>query len=72
MSPLSSRPESSKHLSYKLGCLYIDYRNPLHLSETNLFLRANDFQANPETQIIIELMRDTGLIVAELEHWKGI
>ena len=44
----------------------------MHLSETKLFLRANDCQANPETQVIIELMRDTGLIISELEHLRGI
>ena len=44
----------------------------MHRSETKSFLRANDCQANPETRVIMELMRDTGLIHSELEHQRGI
>ena len=42
------------------------------MSETELFLRANDRQANPETQVIIKFMRYPGLILAYVEHWRGI
>ena len=44
----------------------------MHLSETELFLRANDCQENLATRIIIEFVRDPGLILSELEHWRGI
>ena len=35
-------------------------------------LRANDCQVNPATQVIIKFMRDPELILAELEHRRGI
>ena len=44
----------------------------MHLSETELLLRANDCQANPETQFIIKFIRDPGLILADIEHRRGI
>ena len=44
----------------------------MHLSETELFLRANDCQLNPETQVIIKFMRYPVLLLAELEHRRVI
>ena len=44
----------------------------MYILETELLIRANDCQANPETQVIIKFMRDPGLILAELEHRRGI
>ena len=70
--PLRPLPEASKHLSFIFGCFEIDKGNPLHLPETGIFLKANDCQANPETQVIIKFMRDPGLIIAKLEHRRGI
>ena len=32
-------------------------------------VRANYFQLNPETQVIIKFLRDPGLILAYIEHW---
>ena len=34
--------------------------------------RAHDCQANLETRVIINFMRDPGLILAELENWRGV
>ena len=34
--------------------------------------RAHDCQANLETRVIINFMRYPGLILAELEHWRGV
>ena len=72
ISPLVTRPEVNKYLSYIFGCFEIDEEHPLHLPETELLLRANDCQANPETQVIIKFMRDPGLILADLVNLRGI
>ena len=34
--------------------------------------RAHYCQANLETRFIINFKRDHGLIIAELEHWRGV
>ena len=44
----------------------------MHMLETELLLRANDFQANPVTQFIIKFMRYPRLILVEFEHRRGI
>ena len=44
----------------------------LHLTETELLLRANDCQANMETQVILKFMIHSGLILAEIEHWGSL
>ena len=44
----------------------------MNLSGTELLVRDNDCQANPKTQVITKFMRDSGLILAELEHQRGI
>ena len=44
----------------------------MHLPEIELLLRANDCQANPETQVILKFMRDYRLILTDLEHWRVI
>ena len=72
ISPLRPRPEASNHLSSIFGHFDIDEGNPLHLSETELLLRANDCKVNPETQVIIKFMRDPGLILEDIEHLRGI
>ena len=72
ISPLRPCPEASKHVSSIFGHFEIDEGNPLHLSETELFLRANDCQANPATQVIIKFIRYPGLIIADLEYRRGI
>ena len=66
ISPLRPCPEASKHVSSIFGHFEIDEGNPLHLSETELFLRANDCQANPATQVIIKFIIYFGLIIAEI------
>ena len=55
-----------------LVALELMMETPLHLSETEIFLRANDCQANPETQFIIKFIRDPGLILAEIENRRSI
>ena len=44
----------------------------MRILETELLLRANDFQANLATQVITKFITDPGLFLAELEHWRGI
>ena len=44
----------------------------MNIPETELLLRSNDCQANPETQVILKFVRDPGLILADLEHWRLI
>ena len=44
----------------------------MHLSETELFLRANKCQANLSTQVIIKLLKDPGLFIVDPEHLRGI
>ena len=44
----------------------------MHISETKEFLRDNDCQENLSTQVILKLMRYHELIIAEIEHWRGI
>ena len=70
--PLRPGPDTSKHLSSLFGRFDIDEGNPLHLLETEHFLRQNDFQSNPENQVILKFMRDPGLIPAYLENRVGI
>ena len=65
ISPLRPRPEASKHLSSIFVCLEIDEGNPLHLLETELLLRDNYCQTNSITQVIVEFMRDIGLILVK-------
>ena len=65
ISPLRPLPEASNHLSSIFGCFLIDERNPLHLSETELYFRANGCQVNPETQVLIKFIRDPGLIIVD-------
>ena len=44
----------------------------MYLSETEILLRANDCQENPATQVIIKFMIYPGLILADIEHQRGI
>ena len=70
--PLRPGTQVSNHLSSIFGCFEVDEGKPLHLSETDILLRQNDFHANPENQVILKFMRDHGLIPAYLEHQMGI
>ena len=58
ISPLRPLPEASNYLSYIFGRFEIEDRNHLRLSESQPFLKANDCQLNPETQVIIKFIRD--------------
>ena len=42
ISPLRPHPKASKKLSSIFGCFDIEEKNPLHLLETYLLLKAND------------------------------